>query len=389
MELDYGYVITYNSQRGFGFVSSMYSNSDTFFHISKVSKQLNEKLNNNEIENENILYKKKKTQKGAELVEVLEQVHSITFEDFIFLKSQIFNNIQEKKEFFNISVMALISLLLQVKDIYIPEVEVAEILNNSIFIDVKEYIRKYFNVKRKKSLEQVLISSKWEKRKIEFSKINLKITKIQTKNREKEIINFLGDVKIPFKIDKLGRVLYGNGPNWISHSEVRKRVKEQKIYRINDYSKNEFKNLLARFQKNSAGIRKLLILRGICIECGSNKVKNKFRNKDYYKKCEICNSEWYVNHCWNCGKFIDSRDSEIIECNICNWYKCTCGACSIKGCKSNPYYSSNRLYNYQEENFDISENDIQICDWCNSRTVEYFNEAFNLCHHCYDQLVQD
>ena len=37
----------------------------------------------------------------------------------------------------------------------------------------------------------------------------------------------------------------------------------------------------------------------------------------------------YNNHCWNCGKKIDSFYEK--KCNVCGWYICSsCGACSNK-----------------------------------------------------------
>ena len=62
-----------------------------------------------------------------------------------------------------------------------------------------------------------------------------------------------------------------------------------------------------------------------------NNSKNKYYNDFWYRYNHpyLRNNSRYNNHCWNCGKKIDSYYEQ--RCNICGWYICsTCGACSTK-----------------------------------------------------------
>jgi hypothetical protein len=88
---------------------------------------------------------------------------------------------------------------------------------------------------------------------------------------------------------------------------------------------NDEYRLAEKYRVNSAGIRHDMEARELCLICGSsNNVKEDYR----WQVCRTCIVKWYVNHCWNCHKQLDERDSETPKCKICGFLKCTCGACT-------------------------------------------------------------
>lgn len=72
-----------------------------------------------------------------------------------------------------------------------------------------------------------------------------------------------------------------------------------------------------------------------CLACGGPaEITN---GKLSWRTCKICNKSYYRNHCWNCKIIVDSRDNENVKCPRCGWLKCTCTACHLGGCTTNPY----------------------------------------------------
>lgn len=48
-----------------------------------------------------------------------------------------------------------------------------------------------------------------------------------------------------------------------------------------------------------------------------------------YNHPNLKSNSRYNNHCWNCGRKIDSYYEK--KCGVCGWFICSnCGACSIK-----------------------------------------------------------
>ncbi len=56
--------------------------------------------------------------------------------------------------------------------------------------------------------------------------------------------------------------------------------------------------------------------------------KDEFENFWYkYNNPSYRSNSRYNNHCWKCGKAIDSYYQK--KCSVCGWYICSqCGACS-------------------------------------------------------------
>lgn len=72
-----------------------------------------------------------------------------------------------------------------------------------------------------------------------------------------------------------------------------------------------------------------------CLACGGTAETTD--GKYSWRTCTKCNKSYYRNHCWNCKTVVDSRDTENVKCPTCGWLKCTCSACHLGGCTTNPY----------------------------------------------------
>jgi len=91
--------------------------------------------------------------------------------------------------------------------------------------------------------------------------------------------------------------------------------------------------LIHRYMIEPQGIRHDALMWSVCLNCGSQNVRPRSQKEHYYRTCQDCGVEWYVNNCWKCGRGrVDSRDPETPQCSVCGWYKCeVCGACKA-GC---------------------------------------------------------
>lgn len=109
MTIDFGYIKSYNSDRGFGFVGSTFSNpnSQVFFHIRTIKgkyRELAEKLDNNEIvEAVSFWYEIETTQKGKQVSEVwlnkddIPSIYEHQLDSFIEKVEGMWKNIELSK----------------------------------------------------------------------------------------------------------------------------------------------------------------------------------------------------------------------------------------------------------------------------------------------------
>jgi hypothetical protein len=61
-----------------------------------------------------------------------------------------------------------------------------------------------------------------------------------------------------------------------------------------------------------------------------NSINSDYLNDFWYKYNHpyLRNNSRYNNHCWNCGRKIDSYYEK--KCGVCGWFICSnCGACSV------------------------------------------------------------
>jgi len=134
--------------------------------------------------------------------------------------------------------------------------------------------------------------------------------------------------------------------------EAEREAEREKKLRIEKEARQKLQrlNLVQKFKTTPKGIRNVEALRSICIECNSDNVQDRSPSEHYFKVCQECNAEWYVNHCWSCGPgLVDSRDPDTPQCSVCGWYKCAvCGACKLDGCSTNPYNREHRFRDVRE-----------------------------------------
>lgn len=109
MTIDFGYIKSYNSDRGFGFVGSTFSNpnSQVFFHIRKIKskyRELAEKLDNDDIfEPVSFWYEIETTQKGKQVSEVwlnkddIPSIYEHQLDSFIEKVEGMWKNIESSK----------------------------------------------------------------------------------------------------------------------------------------------------------------------------------------------------------------------------------------------------------------------------------------------------
>lgn len=87
---------------------------------------------------------------------------------------------------------------------------------------------------------------------------------------------------------------------------------------------NAFDYYLDSYRNDSSGIHLNPYMRGVCLECGHT---NPGAGEGQIV-CENCGEWWYRDHCWNCKKDIDSRDSKIQRCKKCKYWICAhCDSC--------------------------------------------------------------
>ncbi|GAB4343036.1 MAG: hypothetical protein Kow0037_30870 [Calditrichia bacterium] len=202
--------------------------------------------------------------------------------------------------------------------------------------------------------------------------------------------------KIPDWLPEVTELLLGPAYLQVYQQAWRKKYQKRNVFHKSS-SDNQIDSLIKKFRENPAGIRNESRLREICIKCGSSDVQPRSESERYFKVCRKCGNEWYVNHCWNCGLPVDGRDPENPECPECGWLKCVCGACYIRGCRTNPYHKNNRLKDYgglieplMGDTGDYGWDPMpEMCDWCGVHPVSYRDEAFHLCESCSDQLFGD
>jgi hypothetical protein len=92
--------------------------------------------------------------------------------------------------------------------------------------------------------------------------------------------------------------------------------------------------LSEKYRRDRTGVSRVKVLQGVCLECHNLDVEQQGGRR----RCRNpqCGATWYVNHCWQCGSSLDSRDTRTVQCEKCNWHRCPeCGACD-KNCRESP-----------------------------------------------------
>lgn len=150
-----------------------------------------------------------------------------------------------------------------------------------------------------------------------------KVTKFKPKRRKKE------SNKLSVKITDLAKDLQ----NSVESLTVEKKELDKKLQK-----------LVKKYSRSPEGIRNEEQLRNICINCSSDSVVEIELINGFNRSCKVCETSWYINHCWNCesGR-VDSRDPKNPRCKVCGWLKCTCQACHYQGCKTNEYSKDHKL----------------------------------------------
>lgn len=76
---------------------------------------------------------------------------------------------------------------------------------------------------------------------------------------------------------------------------------------------------LESYRSDPHGMRHNPYMKDICLNCGH---QNPPTIEDI-KYCEVCNTRWYRDHCWNCkNKYLDSRDPDTPRCSRCRYWIC-------------------------------------------------------------------
>lgn len=88
--------------------------------------------------------------------------------------------------------------------------------------------------------------------------------------------------------------------------------------------------LVKQYNENPQGIRNNLEMQEICLECGSVNSGHAGHGGEGNRKCLDCDNEWYAMHCWSCKvNYVDSRDTDINQCDRCGWWICLdCNSCN-------------------------------------------------------------
>lgn len=137
-------------------------------------------------------------------------------------------------------------------------------------------------------------------------------------------------------------------------------------------------SLLLQFRTNPAGIRLNIAMARICLNCGSSNVTSISNELHYYRQCKDCGTQFYRNVCWNCRSLVDDRDPKNPYCYACKWLKCTCTACSPRGCETNPYNRKHRL-KYIED-FVPSKRHSDSCPECGGGGYAQDGGQCEYCH---------
>lgn len=149
---------------------------------------------------------------------------------------------------------------------------------------------------------------------------------------------------------------------------------------------------LQSYIANPVGVRNERGGRFWCFKCYSDNLYVVKTKAFTFCRCKDCGFEWDFGPCWSCqSEQVDSRDPATPAC-ACGWYKCIkCGACNLRGCKTNPY---SRRHRYTDEKDDTDEADLEVdeahqCEWCGSPGAYHETQARLICERCAESLVDD
>ena len=84
----------------------------------------------------------------------------------------------------------------------------------------------------------------------------------------------------------------------------------------------------SRFYKDTAAQDYFLIAKdyeSVAVKCNCGCYAILYSGHSMFK-CYACQEMFYINHCWSCGKTVDSRINK--RCGSCAWYICSCGKCN-------------------------------------------------------------
>jgi len=132
---------------------------------------------------------------------------------------------------------------------------------------------------------------------------------------------------VPEWLRSLTSFLYGNDE--LTRLSGRRDALERERIELHEARQRErWENFLGY----PAGIRYMSWMANVCF-CGSNNIQ-RITQQGFKpnRHCRNCPREWHVDHCWNCGSMVDSRDPETPPCSNCNWLICAnCNACADRG----------------------------------------------------------
>jgi hypothetical protein len=309
---DLGIIQDYNAERGFGYVRSILEQELYFFHITSLGESL---LKRRMISGQTTYrgvyfsYVVKKTEKGyaafsLQVPSAMEGDHLCNFIDRI--KSGLRLPVYAYDP---VDLNLLLSLL----------VTSSETTDE----DLSELMCSSFSECHLKDLIEVLPASRLERI---GSKIDFETFWLDTSS---SLPSWLPPVTSLLCGDtELVRLSDCRDASVRERAEFQEAAKRERWEELKAARRRRLAKAVEKYRTDPAGIRDSAFMADVCLLCASDDVESIDEGFGPNRQCRICDSSWYVNHCWNCfsGK-VDSRDPP--PCPTCKWLKCAkCDACT-------------------------------------------------------------
>jgi hypothetical protein len=314
--LEFGQVETFK-RGGFGFVSSLLQGTAVFFRIETIKRPDLRKLLEDDLDNDlsnhcdydiYFWYTVKETQKGLRVSEIWYDISEVPRQELAPFIHNLADEVAHSYCFSSVHYR-LFSQLFGTSGLKDEQLQI--FLDSNLFIENPETVLSFL-----RSSQTAYFAER----------LNLP-----------QIWNDIDNDSFGNSIHEVTERLLGKEQYEALKSD-REQKRQTRATAEKARQEAKLRELAQHYKLKPNGIRNELLMRNVCLRCDSLNVKSRSDFESYFRVCQDCGNEWYVNDCWNCGDgHVDSRDPETPQCKSCGWYQCKiCGACQ-QGCTARPF----------------------------------------------------